>query len=177
MLVAVSCDSELVVGAVLGLACNRCDPERGRLVLGQQRSRQYDDESSPGRSQSVASKNGGDERDCETARQSHYLSQPIPGSSAAIGRRSRRGQVLRHRSADLHGSADGPDRLLLSVRVAGWLSASRWPTHGRALHVQRAVRGCSRSGGVRGHGRVLSQFGCRASTLLHAHGELDYRIA
>lgn len=68
--VAVCCNSELVVGAVLGLACN---PERGWPVPGQQRNRQYDDESSPGRSRSVASEDGGDERDRETARQSHYL--------------------------------------------------------------------------------------------------------
>ena len=73
LLITVSCDSELVVGAVLGLACHRCNPQRGRLVPGQQRSRQYDDESSSGRSRSVASEDGRDERDCETAWQSHYL--------------------------------------------------------------------------------------------------------
>jgi len=74
-------------------------------------------------------------------------------------------------SADLHGSAYGPNCLLLPVWTARRLSASRWPTYGRAFHVQRAIRGCRRRGSVRGYGCVLSQLERRASTLLHAHGE------
>lgn len=164
------CDSELVVGVVLGLAADGRDLERGRDVPGEQRSRRYDDESSPGRSRSVASEDGGDERDRETVRQSHRLGQSFP-RSPAVGRRSRRSQMLRHRPAHLHGSADGPDRLLVSVRAAGWLSASRWSTNGRALHVQRALRGRGRGRSLRGYGRVLSQLGRRTSALLHAYGE------
>lgn len=133
--VTVPCDSELVVGVVLGLAADGRDLERERDVPGEQHSHRYDDESSPGRSRSVASEDGGDERDRETVRQSHRLGQPFPRSPAAVGRRSRRGQMLRHRPAHLHGSADGPDRLLVPVRAAGRLSASRWSTHGRAFHV------------------------------------------
>lgn len=167
--VTVSCDSELVVGVVLGLAADGRDLERGRDVPGEQRSRRYDDESSPGRSRSVASEDGGDERDRETARESHRLGQSFPRSPAAVGRRSR--QMLRHRTAHLYGSADGPDRLLVSVRAAGWLSASRWSAHGRALHVQRTVRGRGRGRSLRGYGRVLSQPGRRTSALLHAYGE------
>lgn len=165
-----SCDSELVVGVVLGLAADGRDLERGRDVPGEQRSRRYDDESSPGRSRSVASEDGGDERDRETVRESHRLGQSFPRSPAAVGRRSRR-QMLRHRTAHLYGSADGPDRLLVSVRAAGWLSASRWSAHGRALHVQRAVCGRGRGRSLRGYGRVLSQSGRRTSALLHAYGE------
>jgi len=166
----VPCDSELIVGAVVGVAGSRRDPERGRAVLGQQRSRRHDDESPSGRSRSVEREDGGDQRGRQAARQSHYLGQPVSRSPAAISRRTRC-QVLRHRPADLHGSSDRSDRLLLSVRATGRLSASRRPANGRALHVQRAVRRRGRGRGFRGHGRVLSQLGRRAGALLHAHGE------
>lgn len=168
----VSCDSEFVADVFFGLAGVRRDPERRRFVVGQRSGHCH--ESSPGSScRPVEREDGGDQRGCEAAWQSNHVGQPVAGSSASDDRwPNADGAMLRHGETDLHGPPHGPDRVLLPIRAYRRLSTARRATDGRAFHVQRAVRGCSRRRRLRGHGRLFSKPGGRAGALLYTYGEL-----
>lgn len=170
------CDSEFVADVFFGLAGVRRDPERRRFVVGQ-RSEHCHESSFGSSCRPVEREDGGDQRGCEAAWQSNHVGQPIAGSSASDDRRPNAdGAMLRHRKTDLHGPPHGPDRVLLPIRAYRRLSTARRATDGRAFHVQRAVRGCSRRRRLRGHGRLFPEPWGRASALLYTYGELTIDI-